>query len=147
MSKPDAAFAAQRFGLGPKPGDLARIGNDPRSWLLSQITADPPRPAAFASLLPVTERIAALAAFRQAQRLTKQNNAAGTANSADNKAVKGEKPADGAGANLRQMYIDMSPHAVLPRSPAMRRWSNAWSSSGRTISPSPPSGRWWRRLR
>ncbi|HVI90877.1 MAG TPA: DUF1800 domain-containing protein, partial [Dongiaceae bacterium] len=132
MSEPDAAFAAQRFGLGPKPGDLARIGNDPRGWLLSQITADPPRPTAFASLPPVTERIAALAAFRQAQRQNKQNNAAGTANSADDKAAKEAKPADGAGANLRQMYIDdvaaRCVAAIASDAPLVERLVQFWSN-------------------
>lgn len=34
----EAAFiAATRFGYGPKPGDLKRIGRDPRGWLDAQI--------------------------------------------------------------------------------------------------------------
>ncbi len=34
----EAAFiAATRFGYGPKPGDLERIGRDPRGWLDTQI--------------------------------------------------------------------------------------------------------------
>lgn len=132
MSKPDAAFAAQRFGLGPKPGDLARIGDDPRGWLLAQITPVPPRPAALGTLPPVTERIAALAAFRQAQRQNKQNNAADTANGADSKRAKAEKPADGAGANLRQMYIeDISARcvaAIASDTPLIERLVQFWSN-------------------
>jgi uncharacterized protein (DUF1800 family) len=33
----EAAIAANRFGLGAKPGDAARIGRDPRGWLLAQL--------------------------------------------------------------------------------------------------------------
>lgn len=132
MSKPDAAFAAQRFGLGPKPGDLARIGSDPRGWLLSQITPDAPRPEALGSLPPVTDRVAALAAFRQAQRENKQNNAADSANNVDNKPAKGDKPANGAGAELRQMYInDIAVRCVASiasDTPLVERLVQFWSN-------------------
>ena len=33
------AIAANRFGLGARPGDAARIGSDPAGWLEQQITA------------------------------------------------------------------------------------------------------------
>ena len=36
-------IAATRFGLGPKPGDLGRIGDDPEGWLRSQLAGSPPR--------------------------------------------------------------------------------------------------------
>ena len=42
-----AAIAANRFGLGARPGELARL-EDPRGWLRSQLRAPPPAPAAFA---------------------------------------------------------------------------------------------------
>ena len=31
-----AAIAANRFGLGAKPGELSTIGNDGRGWLEAQ---------------------------------------------------------------------------------------------------------------
>jgi uncharacterized protein (DUF1800 family) len=37
MSTREAALAARRFGLGPKPGELARIGGDPRGYVLAQL--------------------------------------------------------------------------------------------------------------
>jgi uncharacterized protein (DUF1800 family) len=40
MSADDAYLAFSRFGLGPRPGDLARIGSDPAAALLDEI-ADP----------------------------------------------------------------------------------------------------------
>lgn len=34
-----SAIAANRFGLGARPGDASRIGSDPQGWLLAQIDA------------------------------------------------------------------------------------------------------------
>jgi uncharacterized protein (DUF1800 family) len=33
----DRVIASNRFGYGAKPGDLVRIGNDPKKWLISQL--------------------------------------------------------------------------------------------------------------
>jgi uncharacterized protein (DUF1800 family) len=129
MGKPDAAFAARRFGLGPKPGDLARIGDDPRGWLLSQIVPHASRPAALDSLPPVTERIAALAAFRQTQRQNKQNNVADAANKGGATPARGGNPA---GSDLRQMYIDdiaaRCAGAVASDTPLVERLVQFWSN-------------------
>ncbi len=38
-----AAIAANRFGLGARPGDLAEIAADPRHWLDAQLAGAPPR--------------------------------------------------------------------------------------------------------
>jgi uncharacterized protein (DUF1800 family) len=37
MSTREAALAARRFGLGPKPGDLKRIGSDAQGYLLAAV--------------------------------------------------------------------------------------------------------------
>jgi uncharacterized protein (DUF1800 family) len=42
MRKAEAAIAANRFGLGARPGELRRIGADARAWLRSQLTGPPP---------------------------------------------------------------------------------------------------------
>jgi uncharacterized protein (DUF1800 family) len=44
-------IAANRFGLGARPGDLARIGNRPESWLMEQLPG-PSRPPAEIRQLP-----------------------------------------------------------------------------------------------
>lgn len=36
------AIAANRYGLGARPGDLADIGSDPRGWLRAQLAGGPP---------------------------------------------------------------------------------------------------------
>ena len=37
MTSSDAFIAANRFGLGPRPGELATISRDPRGWIAEQI--------------------------------------------------------------------------------------------------------------
>jgi uncharacterized protein (DUF1800 family) len=56
MLKPEAAIAANRFGLGARPGDTGLIGNDPKDWLLRQLeapraSAPPANPPASAQVL------------------------------------------------------------------------------------------------
>lgn len=50
MSLQQAATAANRFGLGARPGELAAAAGDPRGWLLAQLRADPRAPSVFAGL-------------------------------------------------------------------------------------------------
>src|SRR5580700_6536994 len=38
-----AAIAANRFGFGARPGELAAIGSDPRGWLTAQLHGAPAR--------------------------------------------------------------------------------------------------------
>lgn len=42
MALPPAHFACSRFGMGPRPGEVDTIGDDPQRWLLAQI--GPPGP-------------------------------------------------------------------------------------------------------
>ncbi len=50
MSMMTAAIAANRFGLGAKPGDLASIKSDPQGWLLAQLDGAQADPAPIAAL-------------------------------------------------------------------------------------------------
>src|ERR1700712_1130442 len=43
-------IAANRFGLGAKPGEVARISGDPKAWLLGQLTPETDLPAPLRSL-------------------------------------------------------------------------------------------------
>jgi uncharacterized protein (DUF1800 family) len=45
-----ATIAANRFGLGARPGELARVAGDPRAWLSQQITGSRPVPKEIAAL-------------------------------------------------------------------------------------------------
>ena len=58
MRSMDAAIAANRFGLGAKPGDDRLIGPAPREWLQAQLTAPTvpaSTPAAVGKLVAVTD--------------------------------------------------------------------------------------------
>ena len=50
MSLQDAAIAANRFGLGARPGELKTIAGDPRGWLKAQLTPEKTLPAPLAAL-------------------------------------------------------------------------------------------------
>src|SRR6185503_16494044 len=65
MSARQAAIAAIRFGLGPKPGELAHATSDPRGWLAEQIRNAEPASAALSGLAPGRAR---MAEFQQALR-------------------------------------------------------------------------------
>ena len=43
----EAFIAANRFGLGARPGQLPTLASDPRGWLESQLDAEPAFPTAF----------------------------------------------------------------------------------------------------
>ncbi|MFL6604593.1 MAG: DUF1800 family protein [Steroidobacteraceae bacterium] len=42
LERLSSAVAANRFGLGARPGELAQIGSQPRDWLRAQLTGTPP---------------------------------------------------------------------------------------------------------
>lgn len=49
MSTVDAVIAANRYGFGARPGELAAIAADPRGWLHGQLDTGAPRPDALAA--------------------------------------------------------------------------------------------------
>jgi uncharacterized protein (DUF1800 family) len=64
----ESAIAANRFGLGAKPGDLARIAPDPRAWLLDQLQG-PSRLSSDLGSLPDSATVfAAVQELRRAER-------------------------------------------------------------------------------
>ncbi|MBV8877262.1 MAG: DUF1800 domain-containing protein [Gammaproteobacteria bacterium] len=74
-----AAIAANRFGLGARPGELALIGADARGWLRTQLRAPPPS-LADAELLSSAQILAqALKLRREIQAERRQQAAQGGA--------------------------------------------------------------------
>ncbi|MBT8086451.1 MAG: DUF1800 domain-containing protein, partial [Gammaproteobacteria bacterium] len=70
----NAVIAANRFGLGARPGDLARIADDPHAWLLDQLQG-PSRPQTeFASLPPSDEVLVEVQALRRSQRQARRDD-------------------------------------------------------------------------
>ncbi len=46
----EGVIAANRFGLGARPGQVAAVSDDPKAWLLSQLTPETQLPAPLAAL-------------------------------------------------------------------------------------------------
>ena len=53
-----ATIAVNRFGLGARPGDVARIASDPRGWLLAQLAPERQLPQQMAALPSTVEDLA-----------------------------------------------------------------------------------------
>jgi uncharacterized protein (DUF1800 family) len=71
MLTKDVAIAANRFGLGARPGDARMIGDDPRGWLAAQVAA--PRGGAPAAGQPESARVlAAVRELRAARQVAAQ---------------------------------------------------------------------------
>jgi uncharacterized protein (DUF1800 family) len=68
MINKDTAVAANRFGLGARPGELERIGEDARGWLRSQIAATPPAPGELSALKSSDEILRAFFAAREERK-------------------------------------------------------------------------------
>ncbi len=65
MTALKAYIATNRFGFGPRPGELAHIGDDPRGWLKAQIQRETPPPVAFAPLPTAAEIVLDLSNARR----------------------------------------------------------------------------------
>ena len=65
MVSSDAFVAANRFGLGARPGELLEIDRDPRGWLHAQIQPTPKLPKALQSLEPSSETLSRFLSARR----------------------------------------------------------------------------------
>ena len=81
------AIAANRYGLGARPGDLAVIEADPREWLLAQLAGGPPR-LDTPGLRSSTDILADALAIRRERRDLKRAAATSDAAAAQLAAVK-----------------------------------------------------------
>src|SRR5579863_820001 len=61
------AIAANRFGLGAKPGEVDQASRSPRDWLLDQFR-EPASPARFSGLSATGELVASLVQRQQARQ-------------------------------------------------------------------------------
>jgi uncharacterized protein (DUF1800 family) len=57
LSSLEAAIAANRFGLGARPGDLDRIGPNPKLWLANQLNPNQPLPPELKALPHSSENV------------------------------------------------------------------------------------------
>ncbi len=70
-----AAIAANRFGFGARPGELAAIANDPRGWAKSQLATPYAPPPAIAALPAAEDDLLAFGRWYAHQRLNGPNGA------------------------------------------------------------------------
>ncbi|HKE43911.1 MAG TPA: DUF1800 domain-containing protein [Steroidobacteraceae bacterium] len=76
MIDKNTVIAANRFGLGARPGELDHIGDDPRGWLRSQVLHTPMAPGELAALKPSDEILRAFFAAREERKDKKKAAAA-----------------------------------------------------------------------
>jgi uncharacterized protein (DUF1800 family) len=82
-----AVIAANRFGLGARPGDVAKIAGDPKGWLMGQMTPETELPAPLRALPSTVDDMSAffkwirtVAAEARAHGMDPYNLRPGTAN-------------------------------------------------------------------
>lgn len=92
----EAAIAANRFGLGARPGDLARIESRPEAWLLDQVGGPSRTPAAIRELPNSATVIADVEQLRRERRNERRANA----DDPDADIVKNY------GRTVRRLYMD-----------------------------------------
>jgi uncharacterized protein (DUF1800 family) len=71
----EAAIAANRFGLGARPGELDEIEPDPRKWLLKQLRGPSETPSSLQKLPSSANVIVEVQDVRRSQREAKNNGA------------------------------------------------------------------------
>ena len=132
MATGQAASAANRFGSGARPGDLASIGPDPRGWLQAQVGAAP-RIAAFDGLPGSRDYLTLYTQVQQQRRAERERMAAeggAGANNAGPKRVGGRGELRKALLNelvLRQGVAVASSDSFRER--LVRFWSNHFAIS------------------
>ena len=72
--KTETVIAANRFGLGARPGDLGIIDRDPRTWLLQQVQEKPQLPSAFRRLPSSADLVVEAQEIRKMQRNFRQQD-------------------------------------------------------------------------
>jgi uncharacterized protein (DUF1800 family) len=70
--KINAAIAANRFGLGAKPGDLARVDRSPATWLLDQLQGPSRQPEELKGLAVTADVLIEIQNLRRTEREMRQ---------------------------------------------------------------------------
>jgi uncharacterized protein (DUF1800 family) len=120
-----AVIAANRFGLGAHPGELALIGGDAREWLRAQLAAPPPVLTA-ADLRPSSQILAQALDLRREIQAQRKTVAAGSTANAEDPAQK-RLP-----QFLRPIYAAevtaRLQHAVATERPFLERLTQFWAN-------------------
>jgi uncharacterized protein (DUF1800 family) len=128
--KIETVIAANRFGLGARPDDLAWIDKDPRAWLLAQLQGPSRPPSEFASLTGSHDILVELQEAREERQQAKKRD---PANVADNNIV---------GRTIRRHYMAQSGArygaAAATDSPFHERLVHFWSNHFAVSADKPP---------
>jgi uncharacterized protein (DUF1800 family) len=120
-----AAIAANRFGLGARPGELDRLG-DPADWLLRQIKGAPPVLGG-EGLRPSAETLARVLEARQEVRRQRKQQTRAAGDDGDQ-----VKVAFKAQSIYRPVYVDEAharlAHSVSTDRPFLERLTQFWSN-------------------
>lgn len=126
----EAFIAANRFGMGPKPGDLNRIARNPKRWLRQQLAARPGLPAALANQPGTAEILTEWLEFRRQRRMSNREMRRAFRRSLRDRFF-GE-------INARTLAMVQSEHTVHERFVAF--WANHFTVSARRFFVAPLIG-------
>ncbi len=132
----EASIAATRFGLGAKPGELAKAADDPRAWLKSQITRDG---ADVPSGLPGSaERFAAFLEYLRQVKILKRDGtvsdqptaATGTMTDAEGAKIQAERKQQlqPLQEGVRDEIFARTKLATATDAPFRERWALFWAN-------------------
>jgi uncharacterized protein (DUF1800 family) len=93
-----AVLAANRFGLGARPGEITDIGGEPREWLMRQVERDVAMPQAIKALPSSAQ---AFEAYRELQEMRREARAESAGDAKD----KERDPAANARQKLAPLYL------------------------------------------
>ncbi len=130
------AIAANRFGLGARPGDLAQIASDPKSWLLAQVDD----PAAYRldspDLLSSKQGAERFFAYNQARNASQNQQMSPEASQADAEQAF-RKSIRSIGEIALQETGARTQHALATQAPFAERlvlfWSNHFTVSATKV--------------
>jgi uncharacterized protein (DUF1800 family) len=121
-----AAIAANRFGLGARPGDLDIVARDPEDWLTRQLKGSPPVLKG-AGLKPSSETLARVLEARQ--QVMEERRAQKKAGDEDGNQVAAALKLP---AIYRPVYVDETvarfTHAVSTDRPFLERLTQFWTN-------------------
>jgi uncharacterized protein (DUF1800 family) len=121
----NAVIAANRFGLGARPGELTQIARDPKAWLMSQIGSATSTNLPADGLLTSAQAFEALQSYQQA-RAAQQRSA-----QSPNPAVNVDERVRLADLISKTMGPEIEAriqHAVTTPAPFAERWVQFWSN-------------------
>jgi uncharacterized protein (DUF1800 family) len=128
-----AAVAANRFGLGARPGELAQIGAQPRDWLRAQLNGPPPL-LVDGELRSSAETLSGALEIRRESRVAKREKAAPVSQAAPETATQANALAAVAkvGQLYRPAYVAESAArlraAVVTQRPFVERLVGFWTN-------------------